>query len=400
MPGASRDRLAARIAGVREASAAQDLHALVVTHLPNIRYLTNFAGSAAVVVVTADRLYFITDFRYVEAVEATLASRWGCPDATLVRVEGSYDETLAALISGLASTRIAFEAARLPVSRYLWLASVLGIPDRLLGDIGSPGSSGRALVPTERLVERLRLRKDDDEIETLRAAARLISDLTGQIFGEVRAGRTEREVAASLDWHLTQGGFDRPAFDAIVASGPNGALPHAMPGSRRLCQGDLIVLDFGGVYDGYFVDITRTVSLGPPGDEACRVHQAVAEAQAVAIAAVRPGVTASSIDAAARSVLAAHGLAEAFGHATGHGLGVELQEEPRIAPVRRPAGTMPGLEHEAAPGDERIEPGMVFTIEPGAYRPGWGGVRIEDDVLVTADGCDVLTTCPRELVVL
>lgn len=393
------ERLAARIAQVREACAAQALDAFVVTHLQNIFYLTNFDGSAAVVVITPDRLFFITDFRYVAAFEAALASPAGCPDTTLVPVEGSYDETLVAVISGLAATRVAFESARLPVSRYVWLASSLGIPDRLLGDIGAPGSSGRALVPTDRLVERLRLRKDDSEVATLRAAARLLSTLTSQVIGEVRPGRTEREVAAAIDWLLVQGGFTRPAFEAIVASGPNGALPHARPGARRLSTGDLIVLDFGGVYDGYCVDLTRTVTLGPPGDEARRVHQAVAEAQAAAIAVVRPGVRASAIDAAARAALASHGLGEAFGHGTGHGLGVELHEEPRIAPARRPAPGKTGREPEGASGDERIDVGMVFTIEPGAYRPGWGGVRIEDDVLVTADGCEVLTTCSRALAV-
>ncbi len=144
------------------------------------------------------------------------------------------------------------------------------------------------------------------------------------------------------------------------------------------------MLDFGGVYSGYCVDLSRTVSLGPPGPEARRVHQAVLEAQAAAIAAVRPGIAASAVDAAARAVLGSRDLGEAFGHATGHGLGVEIHEEPRVGPAR-------------GAGDETLEPGMVFTIEPGAYVPGWGGVRIEDDVLVTADGCEVLTDCPREL---
>jgi Xaa-Pro aminopeptidase len=315
-------------------------------------------------------------------------------------------------MSRLPATRIGFEAARLPVARYVSLASALGIPDRLLGDLGAPGSSGRALVPTERLVERLRLRKDDGEIETLRTAGRLLAALIERVLHEIRGGRTEREVAAAVDWTLVQGGFERPAFETIVASGPNGALPHAKPGTRRLSPGDLIVLDFGGVYDGYCVDVTRTVSLGPPDEEARRVHHAVVEAQAAAIAAVRPGVSPAAIDGAARAALGRHGLAEAFGHGTGHGLGLELHEEPRIAPARHPvAGVLgPGGDSRAgaeapglldggrpAPGEEPIDVGMVFTIEPGAYRPGWGGVRIEDDVLVTPGGCEVLTECPREL---
>ena len=155
--------------------------------------------------------------------------------------------------------------------------------------------------------------------------------------------------------------------------------------------GDLVVLDFGGVYGGYCVDLTRTVALGEPDAEMARVYEAVLEAQRAAIAAVKPGVRAGDIDAAARSTLARHGLAEAFGHSTGHGLGVEIHETPRIGPRREAIGDEP------APSDEAIEPGMVFTIEPGAYLPGWGGVRIEDDVLVTDDGCEVLTSVPKGL---
>jgi Xaa-Pro aminopeptidase len=151
------------------------------------------------------------------------------------------------------------------------------------------------------------------------------------------------------------------------------------------------VLDFGGVYGGYCVDLTRTVALGEPDAEMARVHGAVLEAQKAAIAAVKPGVRAGDIDAAARSTLARHGLAEAFGHSTGHGLGVEIHETPRIGPRREAAGDAP------APPDDAIEPGMVFTIEPGAYLPGWGGVRIEDDVLVTSDGVEVLTNVPTSL---
>jgi Xaa-Pro aminopeptidase len=183
-------------------------------------------------------------------------------------------------------------------------------------------------------------------------------------------------------------GYERTAFDTIVASGPNAARPHYRAGDRVLAAGDLVVLDFGGVLDGYCCDLTRTVSVGPPSLESARLHAAVREAQQAAIAAVRPGVEATEVDRAARSVLVAHGLGEAFGHGTGHGLGLDVHEEPRIT---RP---LP----DVAP--VHLEPGMVFTIEPGAYIPGWGGVRIEDDVLVTADGCEVLTTVPRDLLAL
>jgi Xaa-Pro aminopeptidase len=184
---------------------------------------------------------------------------------------------------------------------------------------------------------------------------------------------------------MREAGYERPAFDTIVASGPNAALPHHRAGDRVLAAGDLVVLDFGGVLDGYCCDLTRTVSVGPPSSQAVRVHAAVCDAQRAAIAAVRPGLEASAVDAAARNVLEQHGLGDAFGHGTGHGLGLDIHEDPRIA---RPRSDAPAV---------RLEPGMVFTVEPGAYLPGWGGVRIEDDVLVTETGCDVLTSVSRDL---
>jgi Xaa-Pro aminopeptidase len=236
-----------------------------------------------------------------------------------------------------------------------------------------------SLVTTERLIERSRAVKDDVEIATLREAARRLARVAQDVPAFVREGRTEREVAADIEGLLRTAGFERPAFETIVASGPNGALPHARPSDRPLRGGEGVVLDFGGVYDGYSVDLTRTVELGTPTAEWRRLAAVVAEAQAAAIAVVRPGVVASRVDAAAREVLTRHGLGEAFGHATGHGIGLEVHEEPRIA--KRAEGQ----------ADALLEPGMVFTIEPGAYVEGVGGARLEDDVLVTAAGCEVLT---------
>jgi Xaa-Pro aminopeptidase len=213
----------------------------------------------------------------------------------------------------------------------------------------------------------------------------MISAVARQARNWVVAGAAEVEVAASVDAAMRQAGFERPAFDTIVASGPNGSLPHARPTRRRLAEGEGVVLDFGGVYDGYCVDLTRTLHVGAPGPDLLRLAHAVREAHAAAIAAVRPGVVPSEIDRAARDVIVQHGLGDAFGHGTGHGLGLEVHEDPRIS-------KLPG----ALPNDP-IVPGMVFTIEPGAYVDGVGGVRIEDDVLVTEDGCEVLTDVPIDL---
>jgi len=190
-------------------------------------------------------------------------------------------------------------------------------------------------------------------------------------------------VAAAIDSAMRTAGFQRPAFDTIVASGPNGALPHARPTDRTLLAGEGVVLDFGGVYDGYCVDLTRTLQLGRVSARFRRMFDAVRDAQAAGIAAVRPGARAIDIDGAARAVLDARGLGEAFGHGTGHGLGLEVHEEPRLSKL--------------APAEEVVSAGMVFTIEPGAYVAGVGGVRIEDDVLVVSGGCELLTDVPVQL---
>jgi Xaa-Pro aminopeptidase len=198
-------------------------------------------------------------------------------------------------------------------------------------------------------------------------------------------GVSEREVAGAIERAIRSAGYERQAFDTIVASGPNAALPHYRAGTRILQPGDLVVLDFGGVLDGYCSDLTRTVSVGAPTPDARRLHAAVRDAQRAAIEAVRPGVPATGIDAAARDLLQSRGLGEAFGHGAGHGLGLDVHEEPRIGPPRPHSAFV------------QLEPGMVFTIEPGAYVPGLGGVRIEDDILVTQEGCEVLTSVPKDL---
>ena len=239
------------------------------------------------------------------------------------------------------------------------------------------------------------MRKDEDEIETLREAARRLSAVARGVFEEIRVGRTERDIARAIDARIVGGGFERIAFETIVASGPQAALPHAHPTERTLGENDLVVLDFGGVYRSYCVDLTRTVSVGPASDRAREVHAAVLEAHDRAIQAVAPGRSRFAIDAAARDLLAARGLGEAFGHGTGHGLGIEIHEDPRITRRTGDAAVAPGNEVNEA--DEAVATGMVFTIEPGAYLPGWGGVRIEDDVLVTEHGVELLTNVTTDL---
>jgi Xaa-Pro aminopeptidase len=364
---------------IRGEIASRGLDALLVTTPPNILYLTNFTGSTACVILTGDTLHFLTDSRYITSVKDNQTTEYACPGLEVTLVAGSYESALASAIASSAGSRVGFEAAHLTVSRFQWLSAAL-----------ARAGTGKELVSTERIVERARAIKDEHETATLRRAGQLLSDVATQVLAEeIRPGRTESELALAIDWRLRRGGFSRPAFETIVASGPNSALPHARPGRRTLAEGDLVVLDFGGVYDSYCVDLTRTVSIGRAGDRAHEVYAAVRSAHDRAIAAVGPHRSRFAIDAAARDTLTHAGFGEAFGHGTGHGLGIEVHEDPRISP-RRP-------EVDDAVIDEFVVPGMVFTVEPGAYLAGWGGIRIEDDVLVTESGVELLTSVTTEL---
>jgi Xaa-Pro aminopeptidase len=369
----------ARVRALQADLGTGQLDALVVTHLPNLRYVTGFTGTAGAAVLTAARCVLIVDFRYATAAREVLAAQ---PDGVLdlAIVDRTYDDTLVDVLREAAALRIGVEGASMTVNRFRKLAHALA-PSQSAAD---DATSDAILVATDRFIERRRAVKDAVEIQTLRLAARLLSRVARHVPPFVRPGRSELEVAADIDAAIRAAGFERPAFDTIVASGPNSARPHARPGGRILSPGDGVVLDFGGVYDGYCVDLTRTLHVGPASPDVKRLVDAVRRAHAAAIAAVKPGTRPSDIDAAARSVLSKEGLGEAFGHGTGHGLGLEVHEDPRISKL---PGALP---------DDPVVPGMVFTIEPGAYVEGVGGVRIEDDVLVTEAGCEVLTDVPIE----
>jgi Xaa-Pro aminopeptidase len=372
LPGS--DVLAARHARVRSALQATGLDALIVTTPANIRYLANHIGTAGTLIITSSDIQLLVDFRYTEAVRSRQDSPAACPGLRIIDVPDSYDEALVKTTISLPARVVGIEAGHLTVARQEWLTRTW-----------QSRSADITLRSTERLIERFRAVKDAAEISVLREAARRLTPVAATAIDSIGSGIPEKEVAAVIETALRRAGYERPAFDTIVASGPNSALPHYRAGDRALHDGDLVVLDFGGVLDGYCSDLTRTVTVGNPSPEARRLHTAVLEAQAAAIDAVKPGVTTADIDGAARQVLVGYGLGEAFGHGTGHGLGLDVHEEPRVS---KPRPDVP---------PERLEPGMVFTIEPGAYVPGFGGVRIEDDVLVTETGCEVLTSVPREL---
>jgi Xaa-Pro aminopeptidase len=365
------ERLSARVRAVRDTLSARHLDGLLVSSLANIAYLTGYFASAAALLLTRDNVVLIGDSRYAESLSARAHD---CPFIRPVQLPagGSYEDGLADTLRAFRGATIGFERDYLTVGRHRHLTTSL-----------EQTGWEAALVGCDGIVEQHRVRKDAWEVAVLREGGLRLSDVAKRILSNALAGRTESDIAAEIDWLLRHAGFERTAFDTIVASGPNAALPHGRAGERRLEPGDLIVLDFGGVIDGYCTDLTRTVSAGPAGGRERRLIEQVVEAQETAFAAVTPGARPESIDEAARGTLAHYGLADAFTHGTGHGLGLEVHEAPRVS--RERAG------HAEPP----LGAGTVLTLEPGVYFPGWGGVRIEDDVLVTNDGAEWLTDVPK-----
>lgn len=377
--------LAARHARAVARLRALDLDRLVVLHRPNVTWLTGFGGSTAAAVLTPAGVRLVTDRRYDGAAAELVAQAGGLVDLTVVT--DTYDETLVALVAGDGGP-VGFEAGALTVARFRWWEAALR----------AQGWPVERLMPVLDLVEACRVVKDDWEQRLIAEAAERLSAVAIGVLADLRPGVREVDVAIGVEMGLRRAGFSGPAFDTIVAAGPRSALPHARATDRVIGPGELVVLDLGGVYGGYCVDLTRTVACGDPGPEAVRLHEVVSRAGQAAIEAVVPGAPLAAIDAAARTVLVEAGLGEAFTHGTGHGLGLEVHEAPRLAPAR------PGVTARPAPAGQvalpdRLVPGMVFTVEPGAYVPGLGGVRIEDDVLVTETGARVLTSVPADLVV-
>ena len=338
----------------------------MVSSAINIAYLTGFRGSAGLLVQTDDSELLLLDGRYITVANEALA-RGALAPVSIEKVERSYDTTLATVITRLGVSGVAFESDHVTVSALNRWQAAMSVEWR--------GMTGT--------IEELRLIKDAAEVAIFRRAGSALIGVASRLGEWVAVGRTEREVAADINRGLERAGFERPAFETIVAAGPNSAHPHARPGDRPLSEGDLVVLDFGGVLDGYCVDLTRMAAVGRLREEAGRIYRAVREAQQAALNVIRAGVTAGAVDAAARQVLDTQGLGAAFVHGTGHGLGLEVHEAPRLSSV--------------VGAEELLKAGMVCTIEPGAYVPGIGGARLEDDVLVTDKGAELLTAGPRDL---
>jgi Xaa-Pro aminopeptidase len=347
-----------RIAGLKRLMAEAGIDALLISKRENVRYLTGFTGSAGSVLVASGKPCLITDFRY-----AVQAVRQVAGVSVLIQKKDHY-----------AALREAADHANVTS---LWFDET----SFTIESLNKLRKQGLVLKGYRDLVGELRQRKDPSELASIRKAIRRAEESFQELTKYIKPGVRESALALMLEFLMREKGARKAAFDTIVASGRNGAMPHASVSERRLKQGDLVTFDFGAEADGYFSDITRTVCIGRPSARQREIHGLVLQAQQTAISAVRPGVACTAVDGAAREVIGGAGHAKQFGHGTGHGVGLMVHEGPSVSPLSR----------------DQVAPLMVFTVEPGIYIPGWGGVRIEDMVLVTGTGFKVLTTLPRGL---
>ena len=362
--------VAGRLGRLRDAlaadAAAAGTDALLVGNLTNVRYLTGFTGSAALLLVTPSDTVFVTDGRYKDRAAAELDAA-GVP-ATL-EVVNDAEATVVEHVARLGLRAVGLEADTVTWSTQRRLAAAL-----------DKGAGGCEAVPTTAVVETLRLTKDAGEVARIRAAAAIADRALDTVRRRLLDGLTESEFAAELDATMRHLGADDLSFETIVASGPNGARPHHTPSDRQIAQGDLVVIDFGALVDGYHSDMTRTLGVGTLDEERRHMLDVVLASQAAGVAAVTSGVDCATVDKACRDLIEEAGMGDAFLHSTGHGVGLDIHEEPRVS--SRSTAT--------------LRPGHVVTVEPGVYLTGIGGVRIEDTVLVTEDGCERLTLAPKD----
>ncbi len=351
-------RLKRRAARVRAELRRYGLEALLVTSRANVQYLTGFLGTAGTAVLTPDDLDLVVDFRYYEQAASE------APGVHRLLVEGArYEVAIAEAVRAGCVRRLAFEADHVTVAEHMGLAGAL---------------PGVELIPSRGLIEVARAIKEEEEIATIRRAAAITSAAVGEALAGIRPGLTERALAAAVEAGMRARGADGTAFPTLVAGGPRSALPHPRPGDRPFTLGDWILVDAGALVDGYRADMSRSLVLGRPTAVQAAAWDAVRAALDAGLAAIRPGLPARGVDDACRKVLRERGYVRLFGHDAGHGVGLDLHEMPRIG----------------AGSDDELEPGMVVTVEPGLYEPGVGGVRLEELVLVTSNGAELLTTAP------
>jgi Xaa-Pro aminopeptidase len=349
-----------RLDSLRIGLGTREIGRFLVSNMSNVRYLSGFSGSTAAMLVDPERATLVTDFRYKEQAEGEVY------DGIVVEIDTR--EALTAIIDMLSgfNGRIGFESASLSYALYEKLANSLEA----------------SLVPVEAAIETLRQVKDESEIEKIARAVEIADEVFVEILGEIRPGVSEVDIAARIDFLLRKKSSQIPAFETIVASGEHSSLPHAKPTFRKISAGDLVEMDYGAIWEGYCSDMTRTVVVGKASERVVEIYDIVRTANERAISGVQAGIKASDVDAIARGYIEEKGYGEQFGHGLGHGVGLDIHEGPRLS----------------RKDDTVLAPGMVVTVEPGIYIPGWGGVRIEDMVVVEDRGCRVLTSSDKALI--
>ncbi|MEG6615881.1 Xaa-Pro peptidase family protein [Peptococcaceae bacterium 1198_IL3148] len=344
---------------LRAAFTQHNIDALIVSRPENRRYLSGFTGTTANLMIDNQNAYIYTDFRYIEQAKEQ------CPDFKVIQIGNDYYQKLLQSLQQAGATRVGFETDFVTYESYAKLAAKL---------------AGINLIAVKSITEDLRMIKDQSELQLIERAVEIADQGWAQLTQQVKPGMTEEQVSLELEFAMRRLGAENRAFDFIVASGPRGALPHGVATDKTLQPGEMVTIDFGAVYQGYYSDITRNFVLGQPNQKQLDIYNIVLEAQLTALDAVKPGVPASVVDLAARNVIEHYGYGEYFGHGTGHGIGLAIHEGPRVS----------------FQSEEILQPGMMITIEPGIYLPGWGGVRIEDSVLVTENGYRILTQTPKD----
>lgn len=349
-----------RIERLRALLTEKIVDGVLITKEENVHYFSGFRGDSTALLVTHERLLLVTDSRYTEQASSE------SPAFTIVEQRDGLYQKVAEMAADAGVVSLGFEGSTLVYDHVVKLRE-------LLGEIS---------LDTPLTLDALRRIKDVDEIALIRRACRIADEGFAHIIHYIQPGMTEREVAAELEHRMRMLGSERPAFQTIIASGVRGSLPHGVASDKLIARGELVTMDFGAVCGGYHSDITRTICVGHADARQHEIYDAVRTAQERALAALRPGVTGIEADRVARDSLAEQDLEKYFGHGLGHSLGLEIHEEPRLSKA----------------GKEVLQPNMLITDEPGVYIPGWGGIRIEDTVLITADGAEPLTHAPKELI--
>ncbi|WP_426453374.1 M24 family metallopeptidase [Paenibacillus sp. S-38] len=352
-----------RVQRLRELLDEKGIPALFITNATNRTYMTGFTGSAGYVLITGSRAVLLTDFRYMTQAPQQAAGYEVIEHAPKVA------ETVKEILSREGITRLGFEASDLSFAAYRSYAE---------------GLAPVELLPTDGLVETLRMVKDDAELAVMQEAADLADRTFTHILDFLKPGVKELDIALEIEMFVRRNGAASTSFETIVASGERSALPHGKASGKIIGNNEFVKLDYGAYYQGYCSDITRTVVLGTPQDKHREIYGIVLEAQMAALEAIRPGMTGREADAVARDIITKHGYGDHFGHGLGHGLGMEVHESPRLSKL----------------GDTVLKPGMTVTVEPGIYLPGFGGVRIEDDIVITEQGNRRLTHSGKDLIVL